>query len=420
MKFQTLQEWLSWQETLHPSEIELGLARIQQVLARLQPRTPAFRLITVGGTNGKGSSVAMLEAIYRAAGYRVGSYTSPHLLRYNERIRLDGEEVSDEALIEAFERVDQARGEISLTYFEFGTLAAIDLFYRAPLDLVVLEVGMGGRLDAVNILDADVALVTNVDLDHTAWLGKDREAIGYEKAGIYRGGRPAIFNDTEVPQSLREHAQAIGAKLLLLGRDYEYQIQDHQWRFRQGELQRTALPFPVLRGGFQVKNAAGVLAAVEALQRELPVNPAQIRQGLHSAQVAGRMQVLRGPCEQVLDVAHNPHAAAVLAATLSQRPVVGQTHAVVAMLADKDMRSVLQNLCREVDHWLLAPLTVPRGADAQTLATALKAACGEVEAEQFDSVAAAYRAALGRVGAEDRLLVFGSFHTVAEVLVEHV
>jgi len=420
MRFTTLQEWLSWQETLHPSEIELGLERIRQVLERLQPQPPAFKLITVGGTNGKGSSVAMLEAIYRAAGYRVGSYTSPHLLRYNERIRLDGEEVGDEALIEAFERVDQARGGISLTYFEFGTLAAIDLFYRASLELVILEVGMGGRLDAVNLLDADVALVTNVDLDHTAWLGPDREAIGFEKAGIYRRGRPAIFNDSEVPRSLREHAQAIGAQLRLLGEDYEYQIQGSQWRFRQGQLQRTALPFPALRGEFQVKNAAGVLAVLEALQADLPVNPAEMRQGLLSAQVAGRMQLFSEPCEQLLDVAHNPHAADVLARALGQRPVVGRTYAVVGMLADKDMASVLRALCGEVDNWALATLTVPRGSDAQALSAALQAACGEVSAELYGSVAEAYRAALARVGAEDRLLVFGSFHTVAEVLAEHV
>jgi dihydrofolate synthase/folylpolyglutamate synthase len=420
MKFQTLQEWLAWQETLHPSEIELGLERIRRVLDKLHPEPPGFKLITVGGTNGKGSSVAMLEAIYLAAGYRVGSYTSPHLLRYNERIRLDGEEVGDQALVAAFERVDQARGQVSLTYFEFGTLAAIDLFYRIPLDVVILEVGMGGRLDAVNILDADVALVTNVDLDHTAWLGKDREAIGFEKAGIYRPGRPAIFNDAEPPKRLREHAEAIGAKLWLLDRDYGFEVQANQWRFRHGEVQRTALPMPALRGAFQVKNAAGVVMAVEALNTALPVNPAQLRQGLLSARVPGRMQVLDGPCEVLLDVAHNPHAAGVLAQTLMRQPPKGRCYAVVGMLADKDIPAILRQLCTLVDVWLPAGLEVPRGATALAMASALSDACGEVRMEVHPTVTEAYRAALAEVGEGDRLLVFGSFYTVAEVLTEHV
>jgi dihydrofolate synthase/folylpolyglutamate synthase len=416
-KFHTLQEWLAWQETLHPSEIELGLERIRQVLQTLHPGAPGFRLITVGGTNGKGSSVAMLEAIYLAAGYRVGSYTSPHLVQYNERIRIDGAEVSDEALVGAFERVDGARGETSLTYFEFGTLAAIDLFTRQPLDLVILEVGMGGRLDAVNILDPDVALVSNVDLDHTAWLGEDREAIGFEKAGIYR---PAIFNDAEPPQRLCHHAEAIGAKLLILGRDYGFEMQEQQWRFWYGEMQRTGLPFPALRGTFQVKNAAGVAMAVEALQAMLPVSSAQLRQGLLSARVAGRVQVLDGPCEVVLDVAHNPHAAAVLAETLAGHPVRGCCHAVVAMLEDKDIPAVLRQLCVLVDVWHPAGLAVSRGSSALAMASALSSACGDARVEMHATVAEAYRAALAEVEEGDRLLVFGSFHTVAEVLTEHV
>jgi dihydrofolate synthase/folylpolyglutamate synthase len=420
MRFNTLEQWLQWQETLHPSEIELGLERIRQVLLRLHPQPPAFALITVGGTNGKGSSVAMLEAIYRAAGYRVGSYTSPHLLRYNERIRLDGDEVTDQELVAAFERVDQARDEVSLTYFEFGTLAALDLFYRQTLDLVILEVGMGGRLDAVNILDADVALVTNVDLDHIAWLGADREAIGYEKAGIYRSGRPAIFNDYDVPQRLREHANGIGAALLLLGQDYRYEDRGGNWTFHSSRGKRTALPFPVLRGAFQLKNAAGVLMAVEALEPRLPVNQAEIRQGLLSARVAGRMQVIPGRCEEILDVAHNPHAAAVLAQTLREHPVAGQTFAVVAMLADKDIQGVLHELCDVVDVWMVAGLEVPRGARALALISALNGACGDIHVQSHGSVAEAYAAAQQMATADDRLLAFGSFYTVAEVLAEHV
>lgn len=420
MRFSTLEQWLHWQETLHPSEIELGLERVRRVMHGLQDRPPGFRIITVGGTNGKGSTVAMLEAIYLAAGYRVGCYTSPHLLQYNERIRINGEAIGDDELIAAFERVDQARGEVSLTYFEFGTLAAIDLFYRQPLDLVILEVGMGGRLDAVNILDPDVALVTNVDLDHMAWLGSDREAIGHEKAGIYRPGRTAIFNDTSVPQSLRRHAESIGARLLLLGRDYEFHEQGGQWRFQAGGGNAVVLPPPALPGAFQIHNAAAVLMAVESLRQELPLGPGQIRQGLLSARLPGRVQIRHRICEEILDVAHNPHAAAELARTLGRRPVPGRCYAVVGMLADKDIRAVLGELCGQVDEWLLAGLDLPRGSTAMGLASALGEACEGAQFSVHANVTDAYAAALETVREQDRILVFGSFYTVAEVLTEHV
>ena len=279
---------------------------------------------------------------------------------------------------------------------------------------------MGGRLDAVNILDADVALVTNVDLDHIAWLGADREAIGYEKAGIYRRGRPAIFNDTQLPQRLCDHANDIGATLLMLGQDYGYESRGADWTFHSDRGQHMALPMPALRGEFQLKNAAGVLMAVESLRQRLPVNPAQVRQGLLSAQVAGRMQVIPGPCEQILDVAHNPHAAVVLARTLRSHPVAGRTIAVVAMLADKDMQGVMHELCDVVDVWMVAGLDVPRGARCLALTSALNAACGDVHAQGHESVAAAYAAARQMATSNDRVLVFGSFYTVAEVLSEHV
>ncbi|MBD3671456.1 MAG: bifunctional tetrahydrofolate synthase/dihydrofolate synthase [Gammaproteobacteria bacterium] len=420
MRFNTLQEWLDWQEALHHSEIELGLDRVRPVLSALQADARPFHLITVGGTNGKGSSVAMLEAIYLAAGYRVGCYTSPHLLRYNERIRLNGEEIADSELMAAFDRVDQARAQTSITYFEFGTLAAIDLFYRQRPDVVIMEVGMGGRLDAVNLLDADLALVTNVALDHTAWLGEDREAIGYEKAGIFRSGRPAIFNERDVPRRLVQVAEEIGANLYRLGREFDYQVQAHEWSLKGPDSVISGLPRPALKGEIQIRNAAGVLMAVSCLQSSLPVSPAQMRQGLLQVSVAGRMQLLPGSCPILVDVAHNPHAAATLAASLRERSVVGRTLAVVAMLADKDISGVLAELCAGIDVWFVAGLDVPRGTTADDLAERVSQTCPGAGVSRFDSVTEAYREAIESAGPEDRLLVFGSFYTVAEVLKQTV
>ncbi|MDH5184619.1 MAG: bifunctional tetrahydrofolate synthase/dihydrofolate synthase [Gammaproteobacteria bacterium] len=416
MRFQTLNQWLSWQETLHPSEIELGLTRVQQVFQRLQPISPSFKIITVGGTNGKGSSVAMLEAIYLAAGYKVGSYTSPHLLRYNERIHLNGEEVSDLELVQAFARVDEARTDISLTYFEFGTLAALDIFYRQQPDIVILEIGLGGRLDAVNILDADVSLVTNIALDHTDWLGDDREQVAFEKAGIYRHARPAIFNETDVPKSLLQHAEEIGAELLVAGRDYHCNSEANQWSFSGPHASYFALPEPVLVGDFQRHNACGCLMAVSSLNQDLPVAVSHIRAGLLAASNPGRMQIIIGEPVQILDVAHNPHAAAVLAETLQQQPAIGRTLAVVAMLRDKDQRGVIEQLLSQVDAWYVAGLNVPRGGHAEELYNIIHELEAQAPCEQYETVAKAYAAAYNDSGPNDRLLVFGSFYTVADVL----
>lgn len=416
MRFPTLDAWLAWQETLHPSAIELGLERPGQVLAALGLTSPGHTVITVAGTNGKGSSVAMLEGILLAAGYRVGCYTSPHLLRYNERVRIDGEPVSDEALCESFERIDQARGETSLTYFEFGTLAAMDIFARAGLDVAVLEVGMGGRLDAVNLQDADVALVTAIDVDHAAWLGNDREAIGREKAGIFRAQRPAVCSDPNPPASLLQHARELGTDLYLLGKEFRYAASDASWNWQGPTVSYDGLPMPVLRGCFQLQNAAGVVMALTLLEDRLPVSPAQLRQGLQRVSLPGRFQVLPGAVATILDVAHNPQSAEALAANLEAQPVAGRTHAVVGVLADKDLGGVLGPLRDIIDLWYPASLDVPRGADFLTLQHAL--AEQGLEAERgFDSVSEALVAARACARPGDRIVVFGSFYTVAEALV---
>ena len=419
MRFQTLDDWLHWQESLHPSEIELGLERVRAVLERMGLADPGFTVVTVAGTNGKGSSVAMLESILNAAGYRVGSYTSPHLLRYNERIRIQGEPVSDAELCDSFARIDAARGDISLTYFEFGTLAAIDCLRRRAVEIAVLEVGLGGRLDAVNVLDADVALITPVAVDHVAWLGEDREAIGREKAGILRAGRPAVVSDPEPPRSLLEHARELGAPLALAGRDYDFAAQGGQWRWVAGERRREALPLPALRGGFQLANAAGVLMVLAQLAERFPVDQRAVRAGLLSVNLPGRFQVLPGRPLQVLDVAHNPHSARALAQTLARQPCAGRTRAVLGMLEDKDIVATLACLREVIDHWYLADLDVARGAPAERLREALASVLGEeaaVQARCFADVPAARAVALQEAAGDDRLLICGSFHTVAAAL----
>jgi dihydrofolate synthase/folylpolyglutamate synthase len=413
MRFHSLEAWLSWQESLHPSAIDLGLERPGRVLQTLGLDSPSHTVITVAGTNGKGSSVAMLESILLAAGYRVGCYTSPHLLRYNERVRIDGKPVDDMRLCAAFERIDHARGEISLTYFEFGTLAAFEIFDSAGLDVVVLEVGMGGRLDAVNLLDADVALVTAIDIDHAAWLGDDREAIGYEKAGIFRQGKAAVCSDPQPPHSLLRHAEEVGAPLHQLEREYRYVQEGESWRWQGQSMSREALPLPALRGRFQLQNAAGVLMVLELLAERLPVAVQHLRQGLHALTLPGRFQVIPGEVTTILDVAHNPQSAAALAQNLAAMPVTGTTHAVVAMLADKAMEEVVQLLRDVVEHWYAAGLDVYRGADSATMAAAVDAS-GSVQG--YPDVGAALTAAKAAAHLGDRIVIFGSFHTVAAAM----
>jgi dihydrofolate synthase/folylpolyglutamate synthase len=415
-RFATLAEWLAWQETLHPTEIDLGLERIAAVARDLGLLTPACHVITVAGTNGKGSSVALLEAILRAAGYRVGTYTSPHLLRYNERIHFDGAMVSDAQLCAAFAQVDTARGERSLTYFEFGTLAALLLFSGADLQVMVLEVGLGGRLDAVNILDADVALVTAIDIDHSAWLGNDRDSIGREKAGIFRTGRPAVCGDPDPPASLPAAAQALGAHWY--GRDgaFGYRSGERDWSWWGHEREYPHLPLPALAGAHQLDNAAAVLQALACLEDRLPVSRAALEQGLQDVRLPGRFQRLPGPVERVLDVAHNPQGGRVLARTLAREPVTGRTRLVLGMLADKDVAAFVAALAPRVDHWYLGGLDIPRGLAAQALWQRLADQVPQGQATLTEDVPGAYRAAMAEARPGDRVVVCGSFHTVAAVM----
>jgi dihydrofolate synthase/folylpolyglutamate synthase len=411
----SLGDWLIRLEALHPSAIELGLDRVRRVKDAMG-LAPAFPVLVVGGTNGKGSTCAYLEAILGAAGCRTGLYTSPHLLRYNERVRIAGREASDADLVRAFERVDAARGDTSLTYFEFGTLAAMRQFVDAQVDVAILEVGLGGRLDAVNVFDADAAVVTGVDLDHMEYLGDTREAIGFEKAGIYRAGRPAVCADPDPPASLLDHARRIGADLRCLGREFSAEATGGSWRYRGPAWRWHGLPLPAIAGPIQLRNAAGALAVLEAAQARLPVSEAAIRAGLLAARVAGRFQRIATRPEVIVDVAHNPDAARALAATLRANPVSGRTLAVVGMLADKDADGVIAALAGCVDAWWACTPGSPRARDAASLADSLRHHAVEARVAVEPDVKTALAAAREAAREDDRILVFGSFYTVAAVL----
>ncbi|HYG06858.1 MAG TPA: bifunctional tetrahydrofolate synthase/dihydrofolate synthase [Stenotrophomonas sp.] len=410
----SLTEWLTYIERQHPQSIAMGLDRVREVATRMGLGAPARKTIVVGGTNGKGSTVAFIEAIARAAGWKVGAYTSPHLLAYNERVRIDGRDAADADLVAAFAAVESARADTALTYFEYGTLAALWLFGRAGLDLAVLEVGLGGRLDAVNLVDADVAVITTVDIDHTDWLGADREAIGAEKAGIIRGWKPVVLGEIDPPSSVLARAYLLGANAIRYGSDYFCEpIDGERWRWRDVAV-RLELPMPALRAPVQLANAGAAIAALRALRVAVPRTA--WAEGVASAGVPGRLQSVRvGEIEVVLDVGHNPQAARVLAQWLQERPGAGATHAVYAALADKDSHAVVQALEAQIDHWHLAGLGGARGQDA----AALRARLADTAAAQgvlADDVAQALQQALARAQAGDRVLVFGSFHTVAEAL----
>lgn len=416
MRLSSLDAWLTWQERLHPAGIALGLERVRRVLDAMALGAAPFKVVTVAGTNGKGSSVAVVESIMRAAGYRTAAYYSPHLLRYNERIQLGGREVSDEVLCHAFEQVEAARGTTPLTYFEFGTLAALRIFYDARPDIAILEVGLGGRLDAVNVVDCDVALITGIGIDHGQWLGSDREQIGYEKAGIMRAGRPTVCSDPRPPDSLIAHARDLQVPLARLGDDYGYEADGSVWIWWCGTRRRTALPPPALHGAIQLQNAAGALMVVEHMNDALPVSQAPIREGLAAVTLPGRLQVLQGSPERILDVAHNPHAAGVLAAALRCLPCRGRTHAVFAMFKDKDMEGVARAMAEVVDVWHAASLSHERGAASPQLADCLSAAGIRNPVRQYAGPEQAYLHALQAALPGDRVIVFGSFYTVAAVL----
>jgi len=415
MPGRNLAEWLDYIEHIHPKSIQLGLERVAKVRDALG-RSSSAVFFTVAGTNGKGSTCAMLEAILLAAGYRVGLYTSPHLLRYNERVRLDGVPLSDARLCAAFETVERARGEITLTYFEFGTLAAWEIFAAQALDAVILEVGLGGRLDAVNTFDADCALLTSVDLDHTDYLGDTRERIGYEKAGIFRRNRPAIVSDPDPPRSVLDHAGAVGVDLWLIGRDFGYRKQGQQWMFWGRGVRRGGLAPPALRGERQLANASAVLAALDALRARLPVGMQDIRNGFAHVELPARFQVLPGRPTVVLDVAHNPQAAGVLAENLGGMGFYPETYAVFGMLRDKDIDGVCRALKDKISAWFVADLSLPRGAGARLLADALARAGAAGDVLCFGNPLEAYAAARKRANENDRIVVFGSFHTVADVM----
>lgn len=412
----TLGDWLRWQESLHPTEIELGLERCRAVAERLGLLSPTATVITVAGTNGKGSTVGMLDTIYRLAGYRVGTYTSPHLLRYNERIKLDGLPVDDDTICAAFEQVEAARRGTPLTFFEFGTLAALVIFARARLDLVILEVGMGGRLDAVNIIDPTVAVIATLDIDHVEWLGHTREAIAREKAGIMRAATPAVCSDPGVPQSLLDCASTLGAGLCLLGVDFHFVPTESGWTWWSGDELLEDLPRPALMGAYQLRNAAGVLKVVSLLQALRPVSVAQIALGLLSVSLRGRFQRLPGEVEVILDVAHNAQAVGAFVANLELLPARTRTHAVLGMLKTKDHASAMRALAPHVACWHLATVEAARGARATELLDTLRQQQIKTPATAYESVAAAWTAAQHEAAPGERILVLGSFVTVGEVL----
>jgi len=417
MRFTTLNEWLSWQESLHPVEIDLGLDRVASVWQRMSRGTSAFTVVSVSGTNGKGSCVAMLDAIYRAAGYKVGTYTSPHIKRYNERISINGKPVSDVELCNAFDLVDRSRGEISLTYFEFGTLAAFNIFQQSSLDLVILEVGLGGRLDAVNVWDADVAVISGIDLDHQDWLGNTRELIALEKAGIARSGHPTVCGDSNPPFTLIEYINQIDSPLLLVNRDFQYcKTSEHSWSWQNGSHRLPELPVPRLRGDFQLNNAATVLMTVSLLEKTHPVTQADIRQGLMSAFVAGRFQVVPGDVTVVLDVAHNVQGTQALAQTLTQWPCSGLTLAVFGVLKDKDVIGMINAIKDIVDQWFVADLVSPRAMSSQQIESLLRNLGVTQAIHRFDSIKLAKESAVEHAGHQDRVVAFGSFFVVSELL----
>lgn len=409
----TLEAWLHYIESLHPKSIEMGLSRVRKVAQTLQLRFP-YTVITVGGTNGKGSTSAMLENCYVAAGYQVGCYTSPHLLHYNERVRLQGLPVSDAMLCKAFAAVEAARGEVALTYFEMGTLAALWVFEQQPLQVVVLEVGLGGRLDAVNLVDADCAIVTNVDLDHMEFLGDTREAIGHEKAGIYRAGQIAICGDSAPPVTLCDYAQQLGVPLIRYGHDYRVDVADTQATYRdaQGEVVLGQLR---LFGEYQWNNAANVIYAVRALAPRLPVAMQTLCAAIGETEVIGRFQHWHRQPDIILDVAHNPHAARALLDNLQRlKAPDSQFYAVFSMLADKDVTKVVDALHPVIDHWAIAPISHPRAASVDSLQQAIQRVSAQVTAH--GSLQQALLETLKKVSNNDKIIVFGSFFTVAAIL----
>ncbi|HEY8034277.1 MAG TPA: bifunctional tetrahydrofolate synthase/dihydrofolate synthase [Methylobacter sp.] len=418
IRFDSLQDWLKWQESLHPLVIDLGLERAAQVFHALNPGYVKPPTITVAGTNGKGSSIAYLEAIYMAQGYRVGAYTSPHILKYNERIKIGGKPVSDEEICGAFARIESVRGNTSLSYFEFGTLAALDIFRRADVDVQLLEVGLGGRLDAVNIVDPDVALVTSISIDHVEWLGGTREAIGREKAGIFRATVPAITGDPAPPESLIQSAIEQRALLYCIGKDFGYKKQASGWDWFYADKQMLQLPEPGLKGEHQYRNASAVILAVTKMAEALPVAEASIKQGLANVRLAGRFQLIDGEIPVLLDVGHNPQAVRTLADYVTAIFPDRRIHAVFSMMKDKDIAGVLEIMHPVVYDWFFAPLANPRAATESVMREIFSQSSVSKVSFGFDGFTEAFSAAKNQAQEGDLLLVFGSFFLVSECLVE--
>ena len=418
MRFSSLSQWLEWQEQLHFRDIDPGLERVGQVWRHMggSSRLP-FKVVTVAGTNGKGSSVAITAAILQAAGYSVATYTSPHLLRYNERICINGEPCQDAEICEAFQRIDDARDDISLTYFEFATLAASDIFSRRGVDMAVMEVGMGGRLDAVNLFDSDVALITPISLDHMIWLGDTCEQIGREKAGIIRADKPLVCSETTPPQSVLDYAALLNASSYICGRDYSFEDRDTHWSWQNPSVELDNLPLPALTGKYQLQNSAAVIQVCQLLNQQGASIPEQaIRQGLKKIRLAGRFQVIAGPVTRILDVTHNQQGAENLRSLLMETAGKGKTYAVLGMLKDKDSKAVAEILNPVIDFWFLAGLGGDRGLSAGELSDNLSPIVGNKKLGCFDLVSDAYQAAMAEAATEDRILIFGSFHTVEAVM----
>ena len=412
-----LNDWLAHCEQLHPQAIDMGLDRVREVALRmgLQFECP---VMTVAGTNGKGSTCAMLEAILLESGYRTGVYTSPHLVQFEERCRIQGQSVLPEPLAQAFAQVEAARGEVSLTYFEFSTLAILKVMMQAQLDVVILEVGLGGRLDAVNIIDTDCAIITSIDLDHTALLGTDREQIGREKAGIMRAGKPVVVSDPVPPESVLAHAAQLGADVWRFGQDFNFSGDKLQWAWAGRGRRYSGLAYPALRGANQLVNASGVLAALEALRSRIPVTAQAVRNGMALVELPGRFQMVPGEPVLVLDVAHNPHAVAALAANLDAMGFYPTTHAVFGAMADKDLTVMLERVAPLVDNWYFTDLPILRASTATELLSHWQVLNRrkDVTASTHASPQDALQAAISAAKPTDRIVVFGSFYTVGGVL----
>ena len=410
-----LNDWIGYIESIHPSTIDLTLERIKIVIERLNLDI-SFPILTIGGTNGKGSTCSILESIYKEAGYKVACYTSPHFLHFNERIKIQAVAVSDELICEAFSRIESAREGVTLTYFEYGTIAAMIIFSEAHVDVAILEVGLGGRLDAVNVFDADCAIVTTVDLDHMDYLGHTREAIGFEKAGIYRTEKTAIFGDFDPPQSLIKHAEVIHADLKIIGKDFGYEVHHDSFDFLIDSSFVMNLPLPKLQGDFQLANATNALMALKAMEDKLPLTEISIQKGITLTLLPGRFQEVKTMPSLIFDVAHNPQAARSLSHNLKTHVVLGKTIAVFSILKDKDIFGVIQVLNLDIDAWFIAEIQNERAASIETISNAIQKINPSAHIEAFKDIQEAYQFASKEVTRNDRIIVFGSFFTVADIM----